>query len=462
MAQQWYWKQDGQLHGPIETAGLNELERTGQLKPTALLWRDGLPNWLLMTQVKWPFPDPSSTATARTAPKGEATATPAPPAPAPQFPAGMPPIPRNGEESDPPQTSADLLAKYHSTRKTKGAGIKEKFTCAVEAAKKRGLALKLGHEAKSLQTAIEAQLEALGALTLTHRPATVDISQQITELSQIQDELSRKQAALESLHHTKGGGSVVKELNQEVSQLQSRQAAVMVAIGRRSLMTRPEMPGTIGPYAALDRLESSLEATQKDLKIIEDEIGSGWKTVGIRFGAMKRPIMVAGAVAGGLLILYLLWKLLVVMSFGSGLVGSGLPTESDGKRAFQELLLKSAQNRLKLLNFHKTNGQTSDYNGIPLYKMEYECEVEVTEDCYWGNYTNTSADSPDLKYFLAVQKERGLRDMESSYLKSLQKGVVKKGLRRKLSGEVNFEKAENGWRLQGEASVKSWQEPPSR
>jgi hypothetical protein len=123
---------------------------------------------------------------------------------------------------------------------------------------------------------------------------------------------------LESLRHTKGSGAVVKELNQEVSQLHSLQKAVMADIGRRTLAIRPEMPGTAGLYAALDRLASSLEAKQRELKIIEDDIGPVWNTVRMGFGTMKRPFLFVGAVAGGLLLLYLLWTLLAVVLLGTG------------------------------------------------------------------------------------------------------------------------------------------------
>ena len=98
-------------------------------------------------------------------------------------------------------------------------------------ARMRGLALKLGHEATNLEIAIDC---AIG--DSRHPDADASsfgscISDAIADLSQIHDGLSQKQNTLDSLRQTKGGGSVVKELNQEVSQLRNRQRAVMVAIG---------------------------------------------------------------------------------------------------------------------------------------------------------------------------------------------------------------------------------------
>ncbi len=151
------------------------------------------------------------------------------------MPHGMPPVPEISHESDAPINAADLLAGYRITSKPRSVGIKEGITRALGAAKKRGRAMKLGHEAKSLQTAIEAQLEALGTLTLAHRPGTVDIGQQVADLSQVQDEVSQKESMLNALRQTKGSAPVAKELSKEVAQLHIRQKAAMIAIGRKAL-----------------------------------------------------------------------------------------------------------------------------------------------------------------------------------------------------------------------------------
>ena len=55
MAQQWYWMKNGQKNGPIETAGLKKLARSGQLKPTDMIWCEGLPKWVPATQAKGLF-----------------------------------------------------------------------------------------------------------------------------------------------------------------------------------------------------------------------------------------------------------------------------------------------------------------------------------------------------------------------------------------------------------------------
>ncbi len=49
---EWYWMKNGQKHGPVDTVGLKQLARTGQLQPTDTIWREGLPNWVPASQAK--------------------------------------------------------------------------------------------------------------------------------------------------------------------------------------------------------------------------------------------------------------------------------------------------------------------------------------------------------------------------------------------------------------------------
>ncbi len=66
---QWYWMQDGQKQGPVDSEGLKERARTGKLKPTDTIWREGLLDWVRASQVKELFPA-ETTATAVYAGRG--------------------------------------------------------------------------------------------------------------------------------------------------------------------------------------------------------------------------------------------------------------------------------------------------------------------------------------------------------------------------------------------------------
>ena len=61
--------------------------------------------------------------------------------------------------------------------------------------------------------------------------------------------------------------------------------------------------------------------------------------------------------------------------------GASLPSEDAAKKALDNEIVKDNQTRLKLVSFHKTNGQSSVVDAVQHYKMEWEGEVEVTEDC---------------------------------------------------------------------------------
>lgn len=82
---------------------------------------------------------------------------------------------------------------------------------------------------------------------------------------------------------------------------------------------------------------------------------------------------------------------------------------------------------VKLLNFHKTNGQVQELNGVRLYKMEVECEIEFTRDCAWRSPDNTGHvtfyTNPDMNGYQA-----------------------KRGETAKVPWVIMFEKTENGWR----------------
>ena len=115
-----------------------------------------------------------------------------------------------------------------------------------------------------------------------------------------------------------------------------------------------------------------------------------------------------------------------------GKMGDSMPSEQVGKQALQQILTRSHQNRVELLVFRKTNGQPSVENGVPHYEMEYQGEVEVTEDCYLQVCDARIPNSWPITH------------PADAWLRSFK---VNKGLRVKISGEIKFEKTENGWRV---------------
>jgi cell division protein FtsB len=290
-----------------------------------------------------------------------------------------PPIPDDAEPGNVPSQSeqrVDVLAGYRRRSKPAGAQIKERLKHGVDVIRKRGAAMKLQHEVNSLQTAIDGQFEILGTLAMTHRPSAVDIGAEIAELSRIQNELARKETTIESLRQTKGGGSAVKQLKREASQLRNGQQAVMIAIGKKASAAKAEMPGAVGAYAALDRLQSSLEAKQGELKAIEDEIGPLWNAEGAGFRALKRPLIVIGAIAGGLVLLYLLWNLLAATMFAAGLptwVRYYVPNDT------QAIVYFNVDKFRKTQVFEKLEGLLPSRSEMKRFFAWYVCPDEVRD-----------------------------------------------------------------------------------
>jgi hypothetical protein len=101
--------------------------------------------------------------------------------------------------------------------------------------------------------------------------------------------------------------------------------------------------------------------------------------------------------------------------------GASLPTEEAVKEAIQR-----NSGPIKVVSFHKTNGQRSVINGVEKYTMECNVEVEFTEDCFYGGLTG------------AMRADR-IR-LEPGWDRK------KKGERAVESRVLTFEMTENGWR----------------
>src|SRR5688572_22826769 len=58
MAQQhdWFYASGGVQMGPVDTEGLKRLADAGELKPTDLVWRDGLADWTAASKLPELFP----------------------------------------------------------------------------------------------------------------------------------------------------------------------------------------------------------------------------------------------------------------------------------------------------------------------------------------------------------------------------------------------------------------------
>jgi len=58
MAWQWFYTQNGQQSGPVSAEELNQMAKSGRLQPTDMVWRDGMPQWVMADSIGDLFPAP--------------------------------------------------------------------------------------------------------------------------------------------------------------------------------------------------------------------------------------------------------------------------------------------------------------------------------------------------------------------------------------------------------------------
>ena len=52
VATEWYYASDGQQHGPVTSAELRRMAGAGQLRRDDLLWKEGMPEWIIANDIQ--------------------------------------------------------------------------------------------------------------------------------------------------------------------------------------------------------------------------------------------------------------------------------------------------------------------------------------------------------------------------------------------------------------------------
>jgi TM2 domain-containing membrane protein YozV len=55
VSDQWFYSRDGRQYGPVPTSELKSLAASGVVLPSDYVWREGMTNWALATQVEGIF-----------------------------------------------------------------------------------------------------------------------------------------------------------------------------------------------------------------------------------------------------------------------------------------------------------------------------------------------------------------------------------------------------------------------
>src|ERR1043166_5203881 len=58
MAEMWYYTNEGKQMDPVSMKELKRLVGDGTLKPTDMVWKEGMPRWIRASSMKELFPDP--------------------------------------------------------------------------------------------------------------------------------------------------------------------------------------------------------------------------------------------------------------------------------------------------------------------------------------------------------------------------------------------------------------------
>ena len=114
LATQWYYAIDGSQQGPVSPKELKKLAERGELKPDDLVWKEGMAEWVAVSQVKGLTPPDTAATVAAAAP---AVASPRPTAPAAAVAA---PEPAPDVVDDEPATYSTSRRRRRNTRNIAG------------------------------------------------------------------------------------------------------------------------------------------------------------------------------------------------------------------------------------------------------------------------------------------------------------------------------------------------------
>ncbi len=124
------------------------------------------------------------------------------------------------------------------------------------------------------------------------------------------------------------------------------------------------------------------------------------------------------------------------------------PTVAEGEKVLSDGIPSESEGRIKVAKFSKTDGQSSVVNGVAMYKMEFQAELEFTEDCKWR--TRSVLDNAHTSFrTVKLPPEASSDNFSWSQWDSDTQTpgtVMKRGQRQQISGTLTFEKSEKGWR----------------
>jgi len=114
---------------------------------------------------------------------------------------------------------------------------------------------------------------------------------------------------------------------------------------------------------------------------------------------------------------------------------SSLPDEKDAKKDLEFKINKESNGKIELIAFEKTNGLKHVVFGQELYEIEFNATIEFKEDAY----KSYNLDGVEYTNFYVSEKGKGVL---ANYMEKL----IEKGQKVNLTGSMDYEKTEKGWR----------------
>jgi len=136
--------------------------------------------------------------------------------------------------------------------------------------------------------------------------------------------------------------------------------------------------------------------------------------------------------------IFIVLLIVVTGCFSSGC--SNKPSESLAKEIFEKNVLNDGKGCLEVISFKKTNGIEQNIMGMNLYEIDYNATIKVVEECYLT--------PPDWKGISAVSVAQWAKEDHRIFgvqMKPMWGAQTAVGVTRDISGQMYFQKSENGW-----------------
>jgi hypothetical protein len=140
--------------------------------------------------------------------------------------------------------------------------------------------------------------------------------------------------------------------------------------------------------------------------------------------------------------LFLAWALI------SGFLMAGCsssPSAGDAEQVLRQQIDSESNGQIKLVSFRKTDGQKQVVNGVQLYELDYEAEIEFETD---GTWLSDIGGGQGISFKLLTGADRPTTNLGQFGEMPYSPKDVHRGSRAKISGVMEGEKKESGWKLE--------------